>query len=402
MPADAILFDLDGTLVDSNTLHVEAWCDAFEELHYRVAADRVEVEIGKGGDHLVADVLGKSADRADGDAIRAAHDRAFARLAVARPIAAAPDAVALLQALRARGVRVALATSSGRDQIAFVERSSGVPWRSLFDVVADGDAVAASKPSPDVVVRAVELLGVTPAQCAMIGDSIWDAEAAARAGVAFVGVTMGGNDARSLARTGARAVHHDVAEIRRRLDHVLRRVSPQRVRLDRAALEHLVGEAIAVAEEGMQAGEAPIGAVCARGDGGIVGRGHNRAIASGNRAEHAELVAFRAAASALPAGTDDAILVSTLEPCVMCAGASIELAIDLVVFGLRAPADGGSGRVEATESVESKMPRVVGGVRSAECRALFERWLLRDGRNRAQEPYVRQLLELTQRRPDTR
>ena len=130
MPADAILFDLDGTLVDTNALHVEAWCDAFEEHHYRVAADRVEVEIGKGGDHLVADVLGKSADRADGDAIRAAHDRAFARLAVARPIAAAPDAVALLEALRARGARIALATSSGREQIACVERSSGVPWQS--------------------------------------------------------------------------------------------------------------------------------------------------------------------------------------------------------------------------------------------------------------------------------
>jgi tRNA(Arg) A34 adenosine deaminase TadA len=164
--------------------------------------------------------------------------------------------------------------------------------------------------------------------------------------------------------------------------------------VDPRLAERLMLDALAVAREGMMCGEAPIGCVLARGDGTIVARGHNEQNRSGDRIAHAEIVAFHRAAGHVPREAKDLILVSTLEPCVMCTGAAMEAAVHVVVFGLRAPADCGTTRVRPPSSPESHMPWVVGGVRSEASRGLFERWLphIRDPR---QSAYVRQLLALT-------
>src|SRR3954464_3689952 len=81
MAGDGILFDLDGTLVDTNEMHVRAWRSAFESRGYKIAADRIWIEVGKGGDKLVPDILGEEADRRDGDALREAQPEEFAKLA---------------------------------------------------------------------------------------------------------------------------------------------------------------------------------------------------------------------------------------------------------------------------------------------------------------------------------
>jgi tRNA(adenine34) deaminase len=158
--------------------------------------------------------------------------------------------------------------------------------------------------------------------------------------------------------------------------------------------ERLMLDALGVAREGMIAGEAPIGCVIARGDGTIIARAHNEQNRSGDKIAHAEIVAFHRAAGRVPRDAKDLILVSTLEPCVMCMGAAMEAAVELVVFGLQAPADSGTGRVRPPSSPESKMPRIVGGVMGAEARRLFERWLPTIS-DPAQMAYVRQLLALT-------
>ena len=173
--------------------------------------------------------------------------------------------------------------------------------------------------------------------------------------------------------------------------------------------ESLMREALAEAERGMAEGEAPIGCVIARpeadrpGSAFIVARGHNRSNALQRKNAHAEIIAFENAGSdgrgrpaALPIDANDAILVSTLEPCVMCLGASMEAAVDTVVYALKAPADSGTGRVRPPASPESQMPRIVGDVLAGESRALFQRWLDRPGEKNAQQVrFVRQLLELT-------
>jgi tRNA(adenine34) deaminase len=116
--------------------------------------------------------------------------------------------------------------------------------------------------------------------------------------------------------------------------------------------------------------------------------------ASQNKTAHAEIVAFQNAAGKVPLDARDLILVSTLEPCVMCTGAAMEAAVDTIVFALRAPADNGSTRVNPPQSPESQMPRIVGRVLESEARALFEEWLQHD-LPEAQRKFGEQLLALT-------
>lgn len=173
--------------------------------------------------------------------------------------------------------------------------------------------------------------------------------------------------------------------------------------LTSAQQEMLMREALAEAMAGVAEGEAPIGCVLARGQGEklrVVARGHNRVNGLGRKSAHAEIVTFENAGiqegkpPALPLDADDIILVSTLEPCVMCLGAAMEVGVKLVLFGLQAPADNGTQRVKPPESPESTTPEIIGGILASKSRALFENWLQgKEGTEQAK--FVEQLLALT-------
>src|SRR3954464_15403545 len=117
MALDGLIFDIDGTLIDSNPAHVEAWRIAFERHGYRIATDRIEVEIGKGGDKLVPDILGREADEQNGDALRNAEPEEFTKIGKARGFHPFPRALDLISVTRQRGLKVILATSSGKKQL---------------------------------------------------------------------------------------------------------------------------------------------------------------------------------------------------------------------------------------------------------------------------------------------
>ena len=155
--------------------------------------------------------------------------------------------------------------------------------------------------------------------------------------------------------------------------------------------ERLMRAALAEAERGMAEGEAPIGCVIAvldeerDGIARIVAGGHNRVNALQRKMAHAEIVAFENAGSddagrppALPLDARNVILVSTLEPCVMCLGAAMEAGVRWVLFGLEAPADNGTRRVKPPESPEATSPQIEGGILADESRSLFEQWLERN------------------------
>jgi HAD superfamily hydrolase (TIGR01509 family) len=385
MALDALIFDLDGTLVDTNAAHVESWVRALAAHGYRIDADRIGPEVGKGGDNLVPSVLGPDAEARDGEALRKTVGEEYVRIVTReRRVPPFPGAVELLAALRERGVRTALATSSAKQHLDATFESAGVDLREHVDEVVSKDDVERSKPNPDVVVAALDKLGLSPAQCAMVGDTPHDAEAAKRAGVVTLGILAGGlNDTRALVGAGARRVWRDPAPLLAELDDALRAASPGAARLSWDVLERLTDDALAAAEEGLAAGEVPVGCVIADGDANVVARAHNEERATGDRTAHAEIVAFRRLAEAARAGrvprdardARDLVLVSTVEPCVMCLGAAIVAATDTVVYALRAPADSGTGRVRNPEDPLSQMPRIVPGRRAAESRALLERWL---------------------------
>lgn len=156
----------------------------------------------------------------------------------------------------------------------------------------------------------------------------------------------------------------------------------------------LMSECIELAKQAMQLGEVPIASVVALGNGKIVGWGWNELNAKRDRTMHAEIAAFRDAAGRYPIETEDLILVSTLEPCVMCAGAAMLCGVSRIIYGLPAPADAGMGRIKPPESPESKAPVVTGPIMAREIRALFQKWLDAHAEQNAQREYVSQLLAL--------
>src|SRR5437870_5322338 len=115
MPLRGVIFDLDGTLVDTNWYHVEAWRRAFAAGGYDVPAERIAAEVGKGGDQLIPAVLGQNAADRDGDAVRKGYTQEFRTIAGRERFAVFPRAVELLDALHRRGLKTALATSSPQD-----------------------------------------------------------------------------------------------------------------------------------------------------------------------------------------------------------------------------------------------------------------------------------------------
>ena len=163
-------------------------------------------------------------------------------------------------------------------------------------------------------------------------------------------------------------------------------------------------EALAEARQGVAEGEAPIGCVIARpidGEIKIVARGHNRMNALQSKIAHAEITTFQNAAGngdkepLIPLDSKDTIMVSTLEPCVMCLGAAMETGVQTVIFGLNAPADNGTQRLAPPQSPENSDPDIIGGVLAGESRKMFEDWL-KGKEGTPQATFVEQLLALTQ------
>jgi len=117
MALDGIVFDLDGTLVDTNAVHVEAWRRVFEDHGYKIAPDRIFQEVGKGGDNLVIDLLGKEADQKDGESLREAHPDMFGKLARKQGLKVFPRVQDLFAELKRRGLKLPFETISRADRM---------------------------------------------------------------------------------------------------------------------------------------------------------------------------------------------------------------------------------------------------------------------------------------------
>src|SRR5689334_8945083 len=201
------IFDVDGTLVDTNGLHVEAWRRAFATCNIDFNPDRIFVEVGKGGDMLVPDVLGEKADKEIGEDLRKRQPEEFEKLAKEHGIRVFDGTPELMQELRRRGLKTAIATSSNEKQLSVVEKYSRCKLSALVDEVVNAGDIETSKPAPDLVTAAVRKLKLSPAECAMLGDTPFDAESAKHAAVVCLGVTCGGNSVERLMSAGTRRVY---------------------------------------------------------------------------------------------------------------------------------------------------------------------------------------------------
>lgn len=221
MALQAIIFDIDGTLVDTNPSHIEAWRRAFTRLGFEVPPERIRVEIGKGGDLLVPSILGEELERDHGDALRKAQKEAFLEIADRVHFRVFPKVPELFKALRQREIRTALATSSDTKHLQAIMDSAGLDLTGLADVlVTKGDAEA-SKPAPDLLFAALEKLDASPARCAMVGDTVYDGQASVAAGITFIGLLSGCSSESALLEAGACGVWRDTGHLCAELDRVL-------------------------------------------------------------------------------------------------------------------------------------------------------------------------------------
>ena len=203
MKFEGAIFDVDGTLVDSNDAHAAAFVEAFGEFGFGVAFDEVRQRIGEGADRLIPQIIGRH------DEALAQRKRAIFMMRYLPTVRAFPGVDLLLEKLRALGLRLAVASSAARDELGALLEVAHVT--AYFTQVVDGDHAAGSKPAPDAVLAAVRMLGLAAERCVMVGDTPYDAAAARRAGTAFVGLRCGGWADRDL--QPAIGVYQDPADL---------------------------------------------------------------------------------------------------------------------------------------------------------------------------------------------
>ena len=214
----ALLFDLDGTLVDSVYQHVLAWRDALHEESLDLSVWRIHRRIGMSGGLFLKALereLGMGLTEGQADRLRQSHAKALLkRLEQIRPLPGARELLATLSSMR---VPWAVATSgseiTARPTLAMLGIPEGTP-------VITRDQVAYAKPNPDLFLAAAERLGIPPGDCFVVGDSIWDLLAAQRAGSLGVGLLSGGYGREELEQAGAYRVYEDPANLLAHLDEL--------------------------------------------------------------------------------------------------------------------------------------------------------------------------------------
>lgn len=211
----AVLFDIDGTLVDSNYLHVDAWHQAFQTLGVDVEAWLIHRSIGQDAGELLTSLVG---ERDDAWITRAKDLHAENYKALAPRLRLLPEARQLLEAMHDEGIIVVLATSAPEEEL-----------ETLLDLInadeaihdtTNSDDVEVAKPRPDIVQVALDRAGVAAHEAVFVGDSEWDIEAASRAGVRSFGVLTGGIAGDLLMQAGAERVFAGPADFLDRLDEL--------------------------------------------------------------------------------------------------------------------------------------------------------------------------------------
>lgn len=213
-----MIFDLDGTLVDTVYAHVFAWQRAFADAGLAIDGWRIHRRIGMSGGlftRAAGRELGRELDAREAAAIQHRHGELFREfLPTRRPL---PGSIELLRFLRTARIPHGIATSGVRPDIDASLAALGVEKDT---VVIERRDVARAKPEPDLFLACLQRLGAAPSECYVVGDAVWDLLAARRAGMLGVGLLSGGYGEDELARAGAFRIYRDAGELHRSLDEL--------------------------------------------------------------------------------------------------------------------------------------------------------------------------------------
>jgi HAD superfamily hydrolase (TIGR01509 family) len=207
----AAIFDLDGTLVDSNDLHVQAWQETFQHFGKEIPVEKLREQIGKGGDQYLPVFLNEWEMREIGKQVEEFRSKLFQKkyLPLVRPF---PRVRELLERVRGDGKKVALASSGKADEVKYYQKLAGI--EGLVHCATSADDVAHSKPKPDVFVATLRMLGhLAPGQAIAVGDTPYDIAAAKKIDLATVTLLCGGFPEDQLRDEGAAAIFRDPADL---------------------------------------------------------------------------------------------------------------------------------------------------------------------------------------------
>jgi HAD superfamily hydrolase (TIGR01549 family) len=208
---EAVIFDIDGTLIDSNDFHAEAWVKAFKKFGKDVKFYEARRQVGKGGDQYLPVFLTQKEIREFGKDLEEERGRIFKRQFMSK-IKPFPKVRELFQKIQADGKRIALASSAKKDELEKYKQIAGIA--DLIEEETSADDAEKSKPEPDIFQAALDKLGkVRKKNVVVIGDTAYDAEAAAKINLKTIGVLTGGWTESELLSAGCKEVYRDVAEL---------------------------------------------------------------------------------------------------------------------------------------------------------------------------------------------
>jgi HAD superfamily hydrolase (TIGR01509 family) len=211
----AVLLDIDGTLVDSNDKHAQCWVDAFAHFGKDVPWDVIRGQIGKGGDLLVPDTLNAREMRDIGEKLKEYRGELWKRDYM-KSVQPFPNVVKAIRSIHDRGVKVAFASSSNPDEVEYYVELLGVD--DLLEGTTSAEDAKFSKPSPEIFQAALERVKSDPARTLVVGDTPYDILAAHRIPVPVAAVRCGGFPEESLKK--AEFLFDDLAELARELDRI--------------------------------------------------------------------------------------------------------------------------------------------------------------------------------------
>ena len=184
-----VIFDIDGTLVDSNDAHAQAWLETFAEAGYDVPFEVIRPLIGMGGDKVLPKTVGLKHDSREGKTLSKRRSEKF-REKYLPALRALPGSRQLVERVRADGLKPIVATSAKDEELTGLLQAAEVA--DLMEEKATASDAKRSKPDPDIVVAAMEQAGLAAQEVVMIGDTPYDVEAATRAGIPIIGFRSGG------------------------------------------------------------------------------------------------------------------------------------------------------------------------------------------------------------------